>query len=203
MLDPARIREIEQKRMDALSAKHLHQWRRTVFNRLNFIVDLLALAVPAFYFPIRFLAKDTEIGPIVEVLWELLTAGLLVFAIVKQVGKWQERAEKHSRQIGENIFLAGQAEQLLISAESTSPDGAQWFLRFADSVEEIDRVALGEIKEEERKHAYREALKEFNPREKACCSECGASPWRYSPGSCQVCGNTPASTKATRKLKRR
>jgi mobilome CxxCx(11)CxxC protein len=135
--------------------------------------------------------KGTSLGSFIEPSWEMLAAILLVFAIVKVVWRWQDRAEKHNKLIGENISLSSQAEQLLNNAGSASPDSAQWFLILANNLEKTDREVLGIVKDEDRKRAYREALKEFSPGVTQVCPECKASPWHYKPGSCQLCGNTP------------
>lgn len=198
MLDQARINAIQQTRMNALAAKHLHQYRISALNRLNFCVDSLAVGVPILYLPVRYLAKGTSVGFFVESAWELLAAVLLVSVIIKIIGKWQDLAAQHSKLIGENISLATQAEQLLNNVSATTADGAQWFLRLADNLEKADRESIGEIKAEDRQRAYREALKEFSPGITTPCPECGASPWHYQPGSCQLCGNTPEQNRPER-----
>lgn len=191
MLDQARIDAIHQKRMDALAAKHLHEFRLSSFNRRNLWVDLLAIGVPVLFLTVRYLMKGTPAASIVETISEVLAAILLLLAIAKMVFGWQSLAEKHSKLIGENISLASQAEQLLNNADTATPDGAQWFLMLADNLEKADREALGVVEDEDRKRAYREALKEYSPGSTQVCPECKASPWHYKPGSCQLCGNTP------------
>lgn len=191
MLDEARINAIYQRRMDAIAAKHLHEYRISIYNLLNCFSDSFAIGVPVLYLPVRYLAKGTSTGPLIELLWEMLAGILLVLAVIKVIWKWQDRAAQHSKLIGENISLATQAEQLLNNASTTTIDSAQWFLVIADNLEKTDRESFGRIKEKDRQRAYREALKEFSPGKTITCPECGASPWHYKPGSCQLCGNTP------------
>ena len=40
---------------------------------------------------------------------------------------------------------------------------------------------------------YRAGMK-LDGNVKVICPNCGASPWNYKSGSCQLCGNTPATT---------
>jgi mobilome CxxCx(11)CxxC protein len=187
---------IHQKRMDALSTKHLHEFRLASLSRKNLAVDLLAIGVPVLYFPIRYLAKGTIYGAYIEALWELL-AGVLAFCVVlKMVYKWQERAVQHSKLRDENISLASQAERLLQKTKSNLADESNGFMLLADKLEKDDREAFGgRIEKKERQRAYREALKEFSPASTTPCPECGASPLHYKPGSCQLCGNTPITGK--------
>jgi mobilome CxxCx(11)CxxC protein len=198
MLDQARTNAIYQRRMDALATKHLHEYRCSSLNKLNLFVDLLAIGVPVLYLPVRYLAKGTSMGSLVESAWEILAGILLVLVIIKIIWRWQDKAAQHSKLIGENISLATQAEQLLNNASTTTVDSAQWFLVIADNLEKADMESFGRIKNKDRQCAYREALKEFSPGLTTACPECGASPWHYKPGSCQLCGNTPIQDKLER-----
>lgn len=185
---------INQKKMDALAAKYLHAKRLASLSRLNVLVDYLTIGITVLYFPVRYLAKGTPNGSFVEHTWEFLAAILLAFTIFKIVYRWQERAEKHSKLIGENISLASQADYFLTNANNVTQENTHLFLLLADNVEKTDREILGTLKNEERKYAYREALKEIYPSSvEAKCPVCKQSPWQYKPGSCQLCGNTPAS----------
>jgi len=190
--NPPRSREIRQKKLDALAAKYLHQKRLARLNGLNKFVDALAVIVPILYFSARYLAKGTNASEIVEPIWEVLGAILLASGALKLIYGWQEKAEQHSELIAENISLAGQADNLLSNIQNTSPDSIRWFLLLAEETDKKDAKALGIPKEKDRQAAYREALKEFSPQSaETVCLQCGASPWNYTPGSCQLCGNTP------------
>jgi hypothetical protein len=107
----------------------------------------------------------------------------------------------HSRLIGENISLVTHANYILSKLPSLDNDTAQWFFLFSDTIEKADRDLLGTppstggVQPSKRvrlqQNAYREALKELG--HDVTCPICKASPWHYTPGSCQACGNTPAS----------
>lgn len=189
-----RIDSIQQRKMDALAAKYLHEQRLAHLNRLTLVVDFLAVAVPILYFPARYTTKGTTLSTVIEFSFEISAALLLVLTVYKVMSRWQEKADRHNRLVAENISLTGQADYLLNSTNSISQNDINWFLILADNCEKADREALGVVKDRERKHAYREALKEYSPNSTdTTCPKCGASPWDYKPGSCQLCGNTPVN----------
>lgn len=191
MLDSPISETIRQKKMDCLATKHLHIWRRIQLNKYSQLVDALGLAVPAIYFAFRYLAKGTNFEKRVESIWEVLAALLLVSTILKIVYKWQEKAQEHSKLMGENISLAGQADNLLM--ETAQAESAQMFLVLARKLETEDRDVLGSPSVEKKQAAYREALKEVHPGNAlTVCPVCKSSPWKFVPGSCQACGNTPS-----------
>ena len=185
---------IRQKRHDSLSAKHLHIKLLGKLNRYQHLVDFLAIAVPVIYVPVRYLAKSTDYAFFVETAWEILAALLVVCTVLKIVYGWQDRSQICKQLLGENISLVGQADQLLNAGTSPSPEGSRLFLVLTEKSEKADRELLGEPSAKDKRFAYREALKEAQPGNSATvCPHCGSSPWSYKRGSCQLCGNTPAS----------
>lgn len=191
MIDAALMQAIRQKKLDQLAAKHVHGRRQTRLNRWSLGVDFVALAVPVFYFVPRLLAKGTQYEGAVEIVWELLAAILLVLVIVKMVWRWNEKGQKHSTLLGENISLVTHADRLL-NDQNASKERVDFFLELADRSEREDRELVGELKDKERQDSYREALKELEPgNTQVLCPVCGASPWHFTKGTCQACGNTP------------
>lgn len=185
--------KIRQQKINALCAKCLHEQRLAALKKLNRFADILAFGVPAAYFPVRFLAKGTEYGIYVEGLWAIVAGLLAVVSIIKLVSKWQDNAERHSKLMGENISLVTQADYLLANPDTLTAEKAQFFFLLADSLEKGDREALGLVKPEAKQYAYREALKESVPNSAdIVCPVCQTSPWRFTSGSCQTCGNTPS-----------
>lgn len=192
MLSQEQIDKVRQTKMDALAAKYLHEERLKRLDWLNPLVDVLAVAVPVLYGAFRLLAKGTEYSDFFEHSWEILAALLVVAVVVKLVFKWQDKSEGHRRMMAENIVLAGQADYLLGKATTASGENAIYFFRMAELLEKNDREILGTIKDVERQSAYRKALKELTPGSVSTkCPKCNASPWDFTPGSCQLCGNTP------------
>ncbi len=186
--------EIQQKKLDGLTARILHEGRLA---RLRFriqVVDVTALVVPAAYFPIRYLAKGTQYGAWIEAFWTVTAGALTVLVLLKLTLRWQDRAVRHGQLIGENLSLVSHASQLAAESAGASPSSVQLnlFLHLANAIERQDRDALSGATAQEKRNAYREALKELLPSDTTVtCPVCGASPWQYNPGSCQACGNTP------------
>jgi mobilome CxxCx(11)CxxC protein len=183
--------KIQQQKLNALASKQLHMRQLSRLNKSNKIVDSVALGAPVFYFAVRYLAKGTKYADLAEGIWELLAAALLTLMIVKLVLRWQERALEHSKLMGENISLVGLADNL-ISNPQNIPTTSSLFATLVQQSETNDRNSLGERKPIENQWAYREALKEFADKNVAC-DNCGASPWNYTPGVCQMCGGTPVT----------
>lgn len=192
MVDAAVMTAIRQKKLDSLCAKHLHTKAIGELTKLTRLVDTLAIAVPILYAVPRFVAKDTPYAATIEIIWDTLAAALVVLTLIKLTYHWEDRIKKHSSLLGENISLVRQADDLLLS--TGVPDTAQLFLRLAEKSEVADRESIGERPQEEKYFAYREALKEFEPGNvSVVCPNCGASPWNFTAGSCQLCGGTPAA----------
>ncbi|HMG72015.1 MAG TPA: mobilome CxxCx(11)CxxC protein [Pyrinomonadaceae bacterium] len=188
MIDEQTADAITQKKLEALCAKHLHIKRLAWLRRWNRAVDFAAIGVPGFYFVFRYLAKGREAGPYVETSWEILAASLVLLVLAKIVFHWEERAKRHSQLLGENIALVRQADNLLATRRTDLSEGVQLFFALVEKTDLADNEAFGIPAEKDSQFAYRQGLKEL----KGVCQHCKSSPWDYKPGSCQVCGNTPA-----------
>jgi mobilome CxxCx(11)CxxC protein len=186
------LKSIKQQKLNCLAAKRLHIMKRAVLNRWSQFVDFLGLGVPLIYFPIRYITKDSTPESWAQISWEFLAGVLSVLALLKMAYRWQEKIQKHSELLGENISLVGQADRL-ITSPSVSQESANFFLLMAEKSEKADWDALGPPSEKDRQFAYREALKELEPGDvSVVCPICNSSPFKFTSGSCQVCGNTPA-----------
>jgi mobilome CxxCx(11)CxxC protein len=192
-MDSATRERIETEKFNCLCAEHLHVRALQALDRKITLVDAAALIVPVLYFPARYLGKGTLYSPKVELGWELTAAFLIGLTIWKFVDRWQERFNNHGKLLGENITLKRQAVDLLNDGDAT-PESAQAFLALAARTERDDRGLLRIISPRERQDAYREALKESGGTH-VSCPICHSSPWNFKRGSCQLCGNIPASQK--------
>lgn len=162
MLNSEKINELRQRKMNCLVAKNLHKNRAESLHQLSVAADVLALAVPAAYLSVRYIFKQTSWMEPVEAIGELLAALLLVVTIVKLSYGWQERAEKHSKLIGENIGFIALIDHLLAHKDTLTDEDVNFFLLGADR-DDSDEEALGKVKDREMRNAYREALKEIDP----------------------------------------
>ena len=183
--------EVLQKKADALCARILHQKRLSKLKKISRRMDIFTVCVPAAYFPLRLAAKGTSYYALTEFIWLPFAVALAFLGVYKIVVKWQDAIEVHSRLVGENITLATQAESML-RREVIGEEEARHFLALSDMLEKSDRSALGEVPEEERKKVYLQALREVRPQSAGVvCPICKSSPWQYTSGSCQACGNEP------------
>jgi mobilome CxxCx(11)CxxC protein len=183
--------QIRQVKLNALAAKYQHGECRNSLNRKLQRVDFLGIAVPSLYFAFRYYGKGTQYEGWVEGAWAVLATVLLLTTIAKMAYRWSDKAQKHSELLGENISLVGHANDLLREAE-VSKDSLRLFSLLDEKLEKDDRRALGQLDEKDRQAAYRAALKELDPGNVGVlCSLCQSSPWKFTAGSCQMCGNTP------------
>lgn len=196
------IETIKQKKLDSLAVKHLHVKRLTKLGRLIQAIDLLGFAVPILYIPVRFIAKGTNNEFLAEGIWSFLAAILMVLALAKLAFQWQRNFQRHSELLGENISLIGQADRLLAEPEKLTTERIELFLMMAGKSEKDDRFILGEPSMADKQFAYREALKEISPGDiNITCPVCKASPYKFRPGLCQTCGNTPVDNIEKQELK--
>ena len=184
-----------QKKMDTLSAKHLHELCLDPIRKRNYLIDALAIAVPILLLTARLLTTTYSWSKYIDGMADVLASLLLVLAALKVVYRWQEKAYTHSRLRDENISLGTQADALLRKGGQATSDSVEMFLLLVDRSERADREAVGNPRIGLKQQAYREALKEVDPGSTTTkCPHCNASPWVYKPGSCQVCGNMPVTT---------
>jgi mobilome CxxCx(11)CxxC protein len=190
MLTHATLDKIQQHKLNALVAIELHKVKIRKLQRINRIVDALSVMVPACYITPRFLAKGTSLATVIDIVGEILAVILLGVVIFKLVNKWQEDEISHKNMVQKNSETVFNADQLLDSPTATSEVVAQ-FLRRVKEVDDEDKALLLETQNIDKQKAYREALKTFRASRSTPCPSCGADPWKYTPGTCQVCGGTP------------
>ncbi len=191
MLDENCVDQLRSLRIDALTAKHLHHGRLSRKRKASLVVDFLAIGVPVLYFALRFTAKGTQHQEVAEIAWEFLAAILLALAIIKMSFRWEDYIGKHSELMAENNWFASKANKMADAAPSTPRKEFDQLREQAVELEDKDLRSLGTVPDQEKRRAYREALKESSPN--GVCPICQSSAYSYTPGSCQVCGNTPSS----------
>jgi mobilome CxxCx(11)CxxC protein len=191
-LTPAKIDEIKQAKMNALCARTLHDRRRAKYKPLIRLVDFLTLGIPGFYIVARLLAKGTGYADAVEIGWEFLAAALILLGFWKLVRGWGDQIERHRLYAARNYDMVVTADSLIARAATLSNENAEWFLKRVADLDAEDSDVLGTVSKAEKQEAVRDALQQFTPATAATvCPNCGANPWRFVPGSCQMCGGTP------------
>ena len=179
-------------RMDALVAKHLHYARISRLRLASRLVDFLAIGVPTLYFALRFTMKETEYQGITETAWEFLAAVLAVLSVCKLVFRWDDYTARHAKLMADNNAVAMDAQRLIAAGDGVTREKYEHFVERAVGLENEDRDVLAKVGDADRRRAYREAFKDFDLQGKATCPACGASAYAFRPGTCQICGNTPA-----------
>lgn len=194
-MTPETIGRVSQAKMDALCAKNIHTSRLGSLKKKLWCVDVLSLVIPIIGFGILALTKDAT-RPMIATSASVASICLLVLAAIKRVGQWEEETRRHTRHITENLLLKEESAALL--ADQNADDGRGLaFLRLAEGIERADAQQLGVVSQKEQQTAFREALKEIDPSNPSpACPGCGANPWHYMRGTCQMCGNTPAMRKS-------
>lgn len=183
----------EQKKIDAICAIKYHETRLNKLQISDQFTEVLGLALPIVYLPIRYIAKGTPYERPVEIVSELLAAALLAMTVCKLKFGWADKISKHKQQIAANLNLVTQADQML-SRDQVTNDATFFFTLLADKIEEADRELLPHIPKEEEINVYREGLKRFGSDVR--CPICNLSPFKFvaGPNPCQTCGNSPQPT---------
>lgn len=155
------------------------------------MVDYAGIAVPVILLTMTVVVLRLHLPELAfVVIADLAGLGLLLLVGLKEYFKWQEKHADHQRLLEENIDLARDASRLLERKEKASSEVADLFLERSDQLEQRDLEVFGEVPEPIRREYYRRALREIGP--DATCS-CGASPWQFVSGPCQICGGTPVA----------
>ena len=75
---------------------------------------------------------------------------------------------------------------------SSEDQEASWFYKYVSDQDARDQENIENIPEITRQESYRHSLKKLHPSESTVvCSVCGTSPYIFTKGNCQLCGNTP------------
>ncbi len=194
MLNERDLDTIRQDKFNALVAIELHRKEIRKLQQKNQLIDSLTLAVPVFYLIPRLLAKGTFLASFIDGIGEILAGILLVLAILKLTNKWQEREIRHTTMSRRNRDIFYEADRLLKS-QTASREVVEQFQRRVIDVDNEDETLLSNLKEVDRQKGYREVLKKFIPGTSTPCPQCGADPWKFTPGTCQLCGGTPVQQK--------
>jgi mobilome CxxCx(11)CxxC protein len=191
MLDAPILERIQSAKMNALCGKVLHSRELRCRRLVNSLIDYLGIVVPIVLLVLTLVVLRFHLpeGVFVTVA-DILTGLILLVAILKLSLGWQDEVEKRALLLSENIDLVREADSFLGRHNTASKEAAEMFLEKADSIEKEDIKIFGELSEPKRQDTYRLGLRQHG-RDARC--PCGASPWEFHPGHCQICGGTPGS----------
>ncbi len=178
---------VQQTRLNAISAKILHQKKKNSYERLNKIFLGLTLIVPLVFIIAQFITKATPYEPLVNYISFGLSILLMSLSILALILKVNDKITVHKMGIKNNIFVTNECIRIVDLPENEQ----EWFFRYVSEIDHSDADVFAGISAEEKRETYREALKELEPGNHTIkCPMCNSSPWNYKKGDCQLCGNT-------------
>jgi mobilome CxxCx(11)CxxC protein len=193
-LSPEKVQEIRQAKTNALCSKVMNTQALHLLRNRCRLVDSLGYAIPVLLIVATVVVLRTQVPELAFVVTADVLGGLLFVAtMLKGTLGWQDTVNRHTKLLSDNMDLVRQADSLLKRQTTASAEAADMFLEKACEVEKQDLDVFGQIPEEKRRETYRFALREFG--QDAHC-QCGASPWAFQAGACQICGGTPVPAAA-------
>ena len=189
-LTVAWVGRINQARFNSLCGKILHTADLKPVKRLSTAVDYAGFAVPIILIVMTVVVLRLKVPELTFVIIADIAGCVLLLALIlRAVLKWQEKYEEHLKLIGEHTHLIREADALLERKDTVSKEVGDLFIQRSDELDTRDLAIFGQLSEGKRQDRYRCALRESGSGAK--CFGCGALPWQFTPGSCQVCGGTP------------
>ncbi|USH01086.1 hypothetical protein K6Q96_09040 [Grimontia kaedaensis] len=184
----ARKSKLLQIRTDALSAEYIY---RQELNKISFVttaITALTILVPVVITLALVWAKDTDYEQLMNGISYISSGVLLCLSICSLIFKFEQRKEAYLIGRRTNISIGNEAQELI----SNSGLDVTWFYKFVAEQDARDQENISNISDSVTQEAYRYTLKKLQPSDSnVVCSVCSASPYIFSKGSCQLCGNTP------------
>ncbi|WP_421314717.1 mobilome CxxCx(11)CxxC protein [Aeromonas veronii] len=177
-----------QIRTDALVAEYIYTKMLKKTGYMTIAITCLTILVPILFSAAILIAKGTRYEGVLNTVSIVLSTVLLSLSILALILKLDQKRESYLISRRSNIYVSNEALKL-IEKEDTE---LSWFYNYLAEIDSQDQENIGEVSDDIRKEAYRHSLKKLIPgRSDTICSVCRASPFKFIPGSCQVCGNTP------------
>ncbi|EPY4332246.1 Uncharacterised protein [Klebsiella pneumoniae] len=177
-----------QIRTNALVAEYLYTNKLKNIGYLSLAITCLTIIVPVLFSSAAFLAKGTPLESwmnIVSVILSAILVSLSIFSLIFRIDQKRENCL-----IGRRLNIDVSSDAL----DSLNKNDAEleWFYKYIAKMDSSDLENIGNVSDKERKSAYIYSLMKLFPgRSDTVCSFCGASPFSFQKGSCQICGNTP------------
>lgn len=182
-------KRIEQIRTDALVAKSIHTKRLRDANAYKIALRVLTIIVPILFLSARYWAKGTFLENPTDVAASIGSILLLCLSIYALIVNLDGKILKYSVGIKSNVYVASDALKLI---NESNEEKLNWFYTYVAEMDTVDADNLSNVKAEEKQAAYREALMQLYPgNNSVICPICGASPFKFKKGDCQVCGSKP------------
>lgn len=186
-LDDNQYNRLQKEKCDLISSELLHQSRLSKLRLHLNINTFLGIALPILILYASTFITDPGTKKTFDIISGAIAAVMLIVSILLLVWQVPDNAEKHYHALAESSRLATEAENLQINRKIKSAEAANYFSLLVEKAETDSKVLLGNISEKERQKTYRQLLMRLDLR----CETCEADPYKFKPGSCSVCGNTP------------
>jgi mobilome CxxCx(11)CxxC protein len=179
MLDANRIEAIRQAKINALCGKITNTNALHSLQKKSNLVDYLGYAIPAALLVATVVVLRLHLPELAfVVIADILGGILLIGSLVKTSYAWQDKINRHTKLLSDNIDLVRAADSLLARQKTASTEAADLFLEKAAEIEKQDLNMFGTPPEQERQETYRLALREFG--QNSTCA-CGACPGIFRP----------------------
>lgn len=174
---------------NSVSAQYIYQRKLKTVNSALMIISILTILVPIFVFISLYILKDTNYKDYSDLIATIISGFLLILSVLALILKFDEKRLGYMIGNRVNRSIEERARNLLNENDESKLE--LFFAHVAD-IDNDDKERIGEVSVLIRQEAYREALKKVDIHGKATCGVCNASPFIYTKGSCQTCGNTPS-----------
>lgn len=180
--------KVLQARTDALAAEYIYAIKLRGLGYMSIAITCLTILVPIMFSAAILIAKGTEYEGALNTVSIGLSAGLLCLSVLSLILKLDQKRESYLIARRSNIYVSSEALKLIDKSDAE----LSWFYNYLTEMDSRDQENIGEVSEKLRQEAYRYSLKKLTPGQSdTVCSFCHSSPFKFTAGSCQVCGNTP------------
>lgn len=177
-----------QIRTDALSAEYIYSKKLGQLSVLNTTINVLSIILPILITACLLILKGGEYESIANNSSIAISAILLSLVVFANIIHINTKNESYLIGRRSNIYVGNEALKILNKTDSE----LEWFYNYLVEMDSKDKENIGNASLKLRQAAYRDSLKRLHPGlNNTTCSICGASPFVYKKGDCQVCGNTP------------
>lgn len=178
--------KLKQAKLDAIVAKKLHIKRQNkAVNKKNGY-NVIAIVTPLLFIAAQHFITNSEFF---NNLSSAASVILIICASLYSYFRIDDKIVKHKIAMRDSIETINKCDE----AEEYNEKELSIFFKFITETDKNDEEMLKGVSKKERQEAYKEALKEYEPgNTDITCPYCGSSPWRYTKGSCDACGNKPA-----------
>lgn len=182
---------ILQVRTDALVAEFIYTHKLRKLGYLSTSITCLTILVPIIFSAAIFIAKGTAYENALNTLSVTLSTILLSLSVLSLILKLDQKRENFLISRRSNIYVSSEALKCIEEDDAN----LSWFYNYLAEMDSRDQENIGEVSDGLKQSAYRHSLKKLIPgAADTVCAVCHASPFKFTAGSCQVCGNTPKET---------